>query len=330
MKTKPIDAMEIQQNSISEAVQMAANNFMILQVTVGRWKGKRILTEASRKAVADAGASAGDIIVPLLGDHDHELQKVYSAYSKVRTIFDRITMKYQKPARMGFVGEVPEILSQLMKQTQIAEKLKAEFLPRYDQFIKEAIPSHGKWGSEVKSKIPTVRELDEKFYVTIHDPKPMPVMDMERYGCVPTDTMGKIVAASNQALAQKFEEIKNDTIDSALKAVEKVATQLNKDAPRLHASVIEDAKIASSQLRNICNGYDKDIRLSAIADTIDNEIINVDEAAQWHDSMTKKWEARDAATKTATNLKRMQTAPPVAQLPADDTLVAGGLLADLL
>ena len=239
-------------------------------------------------------------------------------------------MKYQTPLKMGFVGEVPEILSKLMKQAQIAKDKKAEFLPNYEQFIKEAIPSHGEWGAEVKRLIPTAQDLDEKFYVTIHDPKPMPVMDMARYGCVPTDTMGKIVAASNKALAQKFEEIKSQTIDSALKAVEKVATQLGKDAPRLHASVIEDAKIASSQLRNLCNGYDKDIRLSHIADTIDKEIINVEEPAQWHDSMTKKLEAKDAATKTATNLKRMKQATPVAQPPADDTLVAGGLLADLL
>ena len=217
-----------------------------------------------------------------------------------------------------------------MRQAKIAEDLKTGFLPNYDRFIKEAIPSHGSWGAEVKRLIPTAQQLDEKFYVTIHDPKPMPVMDMARYGCVPTDTMGKIVAASNKALAQKFEEIKSQTIDSALKAVEKVATQLSKDSPRLHDSVIEDAKIASSQLRNICNGYDKDIRLSNIADTIDKEIINVEEPAQWHDSMSKKWEARDAATKTAANLKRMQTAPPVAQPPTDDTLVAGGLLADLL
>lgn len=330
MKNKPIDMMEIEKNSITDAVQMAANNFMILQVTVGRWKGEGILTDASAKAVSDAGAKAGRITVPLLGHHDEELGKVYSAYSKVRTIFDKITMKYQPPMKMGFVGEVPEILSKLIKQAQIAKDLKDQFLPDYDRFIREAIPSHGEWGSEVKRLIPTAQELDEKFYVTIHDPKPMPVMDMARYGCVPTDTMGKIVAASNKALAQKFEEIKSETIDSALKAVEKVATQLSKDSPRLHASVIEDAKIASSQLRNICNGYDNDIRLSSIADTIDKEIINVEEPAQWHDSMSKKWGARDAATLTVKNLKRMKKATPVAQPPADDSLVAGGLLADLL
>ena len=330
MKNTQLDMMEIEKNSISDAVQMAANNFMILQVSVGRWRGEGILTDASAKAVRDAGAKAGKISVPLLGHHDEELKKVYAAYSKVRTIFDKITMKYQTPLKMGFVGEVPEILGKLMRQAKIAEDLKTGFLPNYDRFIKEAIPSHGSWGAEVKRLIPTAQQLDEKFYVTIHDPKPMPVMDMARYGCVPTDTMGKIVAASNKALAQKFEEIKSQTIDSALKAVEKVATQLSKDSPRLHDSVIEDAKIASSQLRNICNGYDKDIRLSNIADTIDKEIINVEEPAQWHDSMSKKWEARDAATKTAANLKRMQTAPPVAQPPTDDTLVAGGLLADLL
>ena len=48
MKNKPVDMMEIQQNSISEAVNMAANNFMILNVTVGRWMGTKKLTEARR------------------------------------------------------------------------------------------------------------------------------------------------------------------------------------------------------------------------------------------------------------------------------------------
>ena len=46
--------------------------------------------------------------------------------------------------------------------------------------------------------------------------------------------------------------------------------------------------------------------------------------------MTKKWGARDAAEKTVKNLKRMKTAAPVADVPAADTLLAGGMLADIL
>jgi hypothetical protein len=278
MKNKPIDMMEIQQTSISDAVSMAANNFMILNVSVGRWKGFQKLKEASKKVAVDNNADTANVSVPLLGEvHHKKLKAVVSEYSKVYTIFDELCMQYVKglPEKLAPVTDVPQILSALNQQKQIAENAFAEFIPNYEHFIKEALPSHGVWASEVKKHFPTVEELTAKFYVTIHDPKPVPAMDMEKYGCVPTDTMGKIVAASNKALALKFESVKDAAVDRAIKAAELVVTQLSKEKPRMYQSVIEKAKTASNQLRKMSTGYRPDMRIDQIANAIDNEVLNV-------------------------------------------------------
>jgi len=330
MKIKP-KAKPVNTDPVSDAVKMAAANFMILSVSVGLFKGKKELKEAGAIAAKQAGAEKGSVIVPLLGHHQAELEKVVSQYAKIRTIFGELGIRYQPPEKLVFVPEVIEVLGKLAKQQVIAEASLAAFLPEYDRFVKESLPSQGTWAREVKRHLPTADELAAKFYITIHDPKPIPAMDMERYGCVPTSTMGKIVTASNEALASKLEAAKRSTLDSALEAVEKVVTQLSKEKPRLHQAVIEDAQNASAQLRNLATGYDGDIRLRSIADMIDKEVINVDKATHWHDNISKKQGARDAAKKTATNLKRLKKAVPVAPQPSSDPqLVIGGLLADIL
>ena len=73
MKTKPIDMMEIQKTSINEAVDMAAANFMILNVSVGRWKGFQKLKEASAKVAVDNNANTANLSVPLLGEEHQPL-----------------------------------------------------------------------------------------------------------------------------------------------------------------------------------------------------------------------------------------------------------------
>lgn len=327
--------MEIQKTSINEAVDMAAANFMILNVSVGRWKGFQKLKEASAKVAVDNNANTANLSVPLLGEEHHKkLKAVVSEYSKIYTIFDDLCMQYVKglPEKLAPVTDVPSVLSALAKQKQIAENSLNEFLPNYEQFIKEALPSHGVWASEVKKHFPTTQELAAKFYVNIHDPKPVPSMDMAKYGCVPTDTMGKIVAFTNQQLAAKFESVKGAAIDKAIKAAELVVTQLSKEKPRMHQSVIEKAQTASKQLRKMSTGYRADMRIDQISDAIDNEVINVENASEWTNSITKKSEALSAATITVNNLKKMKVAAPIPENTptADDTLVAGGLLADLL
>ena len=81
----------------------------------------------------------------------------------------------------------------------------------------------------------------------------------------------------------------------------------------------------------MADGYDGDIRLSKIADVIDKEVINVQQANQWGVNETKKAQACAAAQKTVNNLKALKKAAPIADIPADDdTLLTGGMLADIL
>ena len=335
MKKKPIhiDAMtQIEQDSVSDATKMAAANFMILSVSLGKFEGIKNLKKAAAAAAKAANANCpAQLRVPLLGEYHTELKKVLSEYNKMRTLLKDITIDYESPEKLGFVPEIPRILKELNDQKMIAENRLAAFLPEYDRYVKASQESQGLWAKEVKSHLPSAEEIASQFYIRINDPKPVPAMDMAAYGCIPTSAMGKIVIASNKKLAIKLEQAKSNTMDKALKAVEKIVTQLSKEAPRMHESVIEHTKIASKELRHMADGYDGDIRLSKIADVIDKEVINVQQANQWGVNETKKTQACAAAQKTVSNLKALKKAAPIADIPADDdTLLTGGMLADIL
>ena len=48
----------IQTQSVSDAVKMAANNFLLISIKVSFWDGKGRFTEAAAKAAEEAGADA--------------------------------------------------------------------------------------------------------------------------------------------------------------------------------------------------------------------------------------------------------------------------------
>jgi hypothetical protein len=322
--------------SVSAAVKQAAANFMIISVTVGLWRGWQELPQAAAKAAAEAGVTHDktQTKVPVLGEFHHKLSDVVSKFARTRNLLDELAVgKFQKgtPQRLIYVNKTPDILAKLIEQKNLAYAARDAFIPQYEEFLKQALPSHGKWRSEVAAKLPSADELAAKFYIEIHDPKPVPAMDMAAYGCVPTSTMGQIVEASNAALARTLEDAKMEAIDRATKTVQKIADQLSKDQARLSPSLLTNARQATDNLRDMAIGYDNDIKLTAIADMIDNDILNVSDVAQWK-GLGKRAIALDAAKKTVSNLSVAKKAPPIADIPAatESSIIAGGMLNELL
>ena len=327
--------MTNQSTNVSAAVKQAAANFMIISVKVGLWRGKLTLPQAAEAAAKEAGVthSKTETRVPVLGDLQHELDAVVSKFARERNLLDELAVgKFQKgtPQRLIYVNKTPDILAALIKQRDIAIAAREAFIPQYEDFLDQALPSHGKWRNEVAAKLPTAAELREKFYIDIHDPKPVPAMDMAAYGCVPTSTMGQIVEASNAALARTLEDAKMEAIDRATKTVQNIVDKLT-DGKRFSQSLLTNAKQASDNLRDMATGYDNDMKLTAIADMIDNNVLNVTDAKQWH-GLQKKATALDAAKKTVSNLGIAKKAPPIADIPAatDSSIIAGGMLSELL
>jgi hypothetical protein len=312
-KPKPIDKKEA--NDVSAAVQMAANNFMLIQVTVGMWRGTADLKEAGAKAAKVAGADEDSHTVNsrLLGVQHAHLQKVLREWCKIQSYTYLYGSAYERANRMVFVGQVTEVIAHLVALLKNAEERLVTFLENYDDYIKQALANdHGQWANEVKRHLPTVDQLRAKFHCTIHDPKPIPAMDMERYGVVPASVLGKIVAQSNRALSAKLESAKQDTLTTALKAAENALSKLT-DGERFHQSVIDNVVREGEKLRGLADGYDNDHRVRIIADDMLKGIANVDNTDGWKNNETKKLEAKKAATKTVKNLKRMKKSPPVAE-----------------
>ena len=327
--------MTTQPTSVSAAVKQAAANFMIISVKVGLWRGKLTLPKAAEAAAIEAGVTHGktETTVPVLGDLQAHLDAVVSKFARERNLLNDLAVgKFKKgtPERLIFVNKTPAILAKLIEQRDIAYAARDQFIPQYEDFLEQALPSHGKWRKEVAAKLPTAAELREKFYIEIMDPKPVPAMDMAAYGCVPTSTMGQIVEASNAALARTLEDAKMEAIDRTLGTVQNIVDKLT-DGKRLSPSLLTNAKLASDNLRDMATGYDNDMKLTAIADMIDNKVLNVTDVTQWH-GLEKKATALDAAKKTVNNLAIAKKAPPIADLSAatDSNIIAGGMLSELL
>jgi len=320
-KAKPIDKKEA--NDVSAAVQMAANNFMLVQVTVGMWRGGADLKEAGAKAAQVAGAAEGSCTLKskLLGVQHSHLQTVLTEWCKIQSYTYQYGSAYERANRMVFVGQVTEVIAHLVALKQNAEKHLVTFLENYEDYIKQALATdHGDWAKEVKRHLPTVDQLRAKFHCTIHDPKPIPAMDMERYGVVPASVLGKIVAQSNRALSAKLESAKQDTLTTALKAAENALDKLT-NGERFHQSVIDKVVQEGEKLRGLADGYDNDHRVRIIADDMLKGIANVTNTDGWKYNETKKLEAKKAATKTVKNLKRMKKSPPIAEQQAENDFV---------
>jgi len=327
--------MTTQTTNVSAAVKQAAANFMIISVKVGLWRGKLTLPEAAEASAKEAGVTHGktETKVPVLGDLQAHLDAVVSKFARERNLLNDLAVgKFKKgtPERLIFVNKTPDILAKLIEQRNIAYAARDQFIPQYEGFLEQALPSHGKWRKEVAAKLPTAAELRDKFYIEIMDPKPVPAMDMAAYGCVPTSTMGQIVEASNAALARTLEDAKMDAIERATKTVQNIVDKLT-DGKRLSSSLLTNAKQASDNLRDMATGYDNDMKLTAIADMIDSKVLNVTDVTQWH-GLEKKATALDAAKKTVTNLAIAKKAPPIADLSAaaDSNIITGGMLGELL
>jgi hypothetical protein len=333
----------IQTQSVSDAVKMAANNFLLIDVSVSFWSGVGQLNSAAEKAAIAAGAEATGtrIYKDLLGTWHSKLKIVNKHYRRLRTVLGEETIPYSKKAegegqrrgkKMVNVLRYPDVAANLADLKETAEVVLAEFLDNYDDYRAEALAANfGTWRSEAERLFPTAQEVASKFKIEISDPEPLPVFSDGQIGSwsLPAEMLGKIVEQSNAAIAQQLEAAKQESIDASLKVCETALKQLT-EGERFSESILTNVEREAVKLREMADGYDNDPRIQEIADDMLSGIANVSSKEEWKNNETKKIAAAKSAATTVKNLKRMQQAAPVAVIPDTSGVILPELTADLI
>ena len=335
----------IQTAAVSDAVKTAANNFLLIDVSVSFWSGVGQLNAAAEKAALAAGAEPAGTRVykDLLGAWHGKLKEVNQHYRRVRTVLAAETIPYSKKPIAEAVGQrrgkkmvnvlrYPDVAATLANLKDAAEIALSQFLANYDHYRDQALAANfGTWRSEAERLFPSAQEVAAKFSIEISDPEPLPVFSDGQIGSwsLPAEMLGKIVEQSTAGIAQQLEVAKQDSIEASLKVCETALKQLT-EGKRFGESIITNVKREAVKLREMADGYDQDPRIQGIADDMLQGIANVGMVEGWKINETKKIEARKSAETTVKNLKRMQQAPPVAVIPDTSGVILPELTADLI
>jgi len=340
-KTEQLTAA-IQTASVSEAIKTAANNFLLIDVSVSFWSGVGKFSSAAEKAAIAAGAAADGtrMYKDLLGEYHCHLKSVNEHYRRVRTTLADETIPFAKKAegeqqrrgkKMVNVLRYPDLSASLIDLKDTAEAELSCFLANYDEYRNQALSANfGVWRGEAERLFPTAAEVAGKFAIQISDPAPLPVFNAQQTAnwSLPASMLGKIVERSNSAIAEHLEGAKQTSIDASLKVCEVALKQLT-DGKRFNQSIIVNVKREAIKLREMADGYDNDPRIQNIADTMLQGIANVSVVEGWKSNETKKSAARHSAATTVRNLKRMQQSESIAA-PEKSEIIMPDIMTDLI
>jgi hypothetical protein len=321
-------------------IETASNNFMLVQVTVRKWKGVHQLKKGSAKAAEDANANPESFrgYMDMLGSHQQSLKDVISTFDAVRTYLRDNSLPFsdagegqqRRGDRLIAVASVPEVLSKLGELKSEAYAALDAFLPEYDRLREFAVQHDlGDWRNEVT--YPSADEVRSMFAASVTPPKPIPTCDMSALN-LPAGLAADIAARHEAALSTQLEGAKDYAIAEARDHMGNVEKQLTK-GERLHQSLIDNAKRHAALLRGMVQGYDNDPRVLAMADLIDEQIGSIGNIEKVKNSATLRASAIRAAQTAHTTLGQMSQAPSTAKsvAPAASNVVVGdSLLADLI
>jgi len=320
--------------------QSIANNFMVLDISIGRADPMKHSEVASDAAAAECKVNA---VVPVrtrvgsLGTLTADLKQVNSKFASVRTWLYENTLPFtdaedgqqKRGKRIVPVSRVPEVLAKLVELKGEAFAALSEFMPSYRGYYSARNRLDLGRVSDVDMPDPDV--LAGKYRITIGAPEPLPVFNVDSLA-LPAGLAADIAQRHHDRLSKQLDGAKQAAIEGAQKHMDVVEKQLT-EGKRLHQSLLDNAKRHATLLRDMVEGYDNDPRVLEVADLIDQRIASIPDIEQVKHSAIKRDQAIRAASTASKALaavaKAPSTATPVAPA-ASNVIVGDSLLADLI
>ena len=320
--------------------QTIANNYMVLDISIGRADTMKHSAVASDAAAAECrvdGAVPVRTRVGALGRLTADIKQVNSKFASVRTWLYENTLPFtdceegqqKRGKRIVPVSRVPEVLAKLAELKGDAFTSLDAFMPDYRMY----------YGSRNRADLGRVSDVDMpdpdvlagKYRITIGAPEPLPVFNVDTLA-LPAGLAADIAQRHHDRLSKQLDGAKQAAIEGAQKHMDVVEKQLT-DGKRLHNSLLDNAQRHARLLRDMVEGYDNDPRVLAIADLIDERIASIPNIDQIKHSAARRDQAIRAANTASKALaevaKAPSTATPVAPA-ASNVIVGDSLLADLI
>lgn len=294
-------------------VARAMGGFMVIKnLDLHRWAGIVKVEKASVDAAIASGADPEVIhsTARLLGTQHHKLRAVNSLYVRIYTFMDQRwnAIRINRGEYLVPVAKVPEVWCRLKELKAEADKARDKFISEYLRLVKIAAADMGDLLPEVKDRYPSESELRTMIGIDLSTPpQPLAVNDMSRVN-LPAEYAAEFAGMDTDNLQSQLEEAKRLTLEEAQKQIDAIIRQL--DGGRLSEEVIDRVQRMSAMLRGMVTGYDNDPRLIALADLIDEKVLNVKKREEWKSVPAKRAESLTAARTVQKGLKDYQKAAP--------------------
>lgn len=248
-----------------------------------------------------------------------------------RTYMYGHTLSYERGSRLVMVTRVPDVLAALQENNRAVQAGLAEFMPQYEAYFNSTNGKADMGDSQIV--LPTPDKVRASAYIRVGVPQPIQPCDLAGLS-LPAGLAADIAERTNAKHAAAAEAAKDAAMRELIKELDKVSQQLT-NGKRIHQSILDNARLASRNLREFTEGYDNDPRVLAIAEVVDQRIASIPNIEQVKNSVTLREQAvraAEAGSKALTDVvKSKSTATPVPAAPAASNVIVGdSLLADLI
>ena len=320
--------------------QTIANNYMVLDISIGRADPMKHSAVASDAAAAECkvdGTVPVRTRVGALGRLTTDIKQVNSKFASVRTWLYENTLPFtdceegqqKRGKRIVPVSRVPEVLAKLAELKGDAFASLDGFMPDYRQYY--GAHNRADLGRVSDVDMPDPDVLAGKYRITIGAPEPLPVFNVDTLA-LPAGLAADIAQRHHDRLSKQLDGAKQAAIEGAQKHMDVCEKQLT-SGKRLHQSLLDNAKRHARLLRDMVEGYDNDPRVLEVADLIDQRIGSIADIQWMKSNGTKRGQAIRAASTASKALAAIAKAPSTATpaAPAASNVIVGdSLLADLI
>lgn len=268
---------------MSELSDTLTNNYLLIDVNIRRYTGKRTDQEASTKVTTSSGAATNSakVVKDLMAGARGELKAVASAQDNLRTYVYNHTLPWTSAsegrktgARLLAVSDSLDFLARYKQLLTAYETALADFLSVYEVRKAQAMTNLGTLANP--DDYPDVNSIASSFGITI-DMVPCPaVSDFNRLA-IPAEVA---TALGNRLAKQQETQVNNAMKDLGKRLVEelgRMATQLGKfgagEKTKLYGSLITNMRGLVRLLKN--SNFTDDNEITMLTERLD-ELVRYD------------------------------------------------------
>lgn len=256
-----------------ELNEALASNYMLLQVAIGTGPSVRTNKVVTEEVIHAKEAKHGAAKVLLVLDNHPTIKAMKARYAAVRTLQNTLALPWSGKERIISTASTMNVLKELSDVIKEADAYRDSVVaPEWENIKKEVIDGQGKMADE--DMLPNKEALKHKYYARVMV-RPMPsVSDFSRLN-VPAPVADALASRMTKQAEAALGEAVDELNSRLLKEVERMATQLSKQASgvktKLYDSLVTNIERLVPLLRDM--NVRKDPKLDDLANRIEAELL---------------------------------------------------------